>query len=191
MGLLARAGVTLHDVNLFAVARGPGSFTGLRVGIATMQGLAFATGKPLIGVSALDALAAIGAAGARARTTGADRPIATWIDAWRGEVYAALYQDGREVQAPTVEPPAAVLDRVHAARPIFIGDAVPMYAEAIRGVIGADACADPPCPLLAGAIGSLALDAWSTGLHPSPDEIRPLYVRRTDAELSRDARALR
>src|SRR5687767_5547251 len=55
--LLDREGVTLHQVDAFAVATGPGSFTALRVGIATLQGLAMATGKPLIGVSAFDALA--------------------------------------------------------------------------------------------------------------------------------------
>src|SRR6187397_2596361 len=57
--LLTRAQLALRDVNAFAVAVGPGSFTGLRVGIATMQGLAFDAGKPLLGISALDALATI------------------------------------------------------------------------------------------------------------------------------------
>src|SRR5688572_32262035 len=56
MALLAASGLTIRDIDAFAVATGPGSFTGLRIGIATMQGLAFATGKPLAGVSAFDAL---------------------------------------------------------------------------------------------------------------------------------------
>src|SRR5688572_24887341 len=56
MTLLEAAGIVLRDVDVFAVTTGPGSFTGLRIGIATMQGLAFAEGRPLIGVSGLDAL---------------------------------------------------------------------------------------------------------------------------------------
>ena len=85
MTLLEHGGMKLGDVDVFAVATGPGSFTGLRIGIATMQGLAFAAGKPLVGVSGFDALARI--ADAEAGGTS----IATWVDAWRGEVYAALY----------------------------------------------------------------------------------------------------
>jgi tRNA threonylcarbamoyladenosine biosynthesis protein TsaB len=81
MILLQDAGLTVHEVDVFAVAVGPGSFTGLRVGIATMQGLAFAAGKPLIGISAFDALAAM--------ATAADpesRRVAVWVDAWRGQM---------------------------------------------------------------------------------------------------------
>ncbi|MBI4265317.1 MAG: tRNA (adenosine(37)-N6)-threonylcarbamoyltransferase complex dimerization subunit type 1 TsaB, partial [Acidobacteria bacterium] len=104
--LLDRAGVALHEIDVLAAATGPGSFTGLRIGIATMQGLAMAAGKPLIGVSALDALCACGASpagspgepdpgaptapapwGGVARATKVER-IATWIVAWRGEVYS-------------------------------------------------------------------------------------------------------
>src|SRR5688572_22436628 len=84
-GDLARAldarGLRIADVDLFAVAVGPGSFTGLRIGIATMQGLALGNGKPLAGVSALDAIHdAVGAS-----------DISAWMDAGRGQVFSAIY----------------------------------------------------------------------------------------------------
>ena len=101
MRLLAEAQMTLPDIDGFAVATGPGSFTGLRVGIAAMQGLAFAAAKPLFGVSALDALAAVAGSGR----------VATWVDAWRGEVYAALYQDGVAIDGPTVGSADELLER--------------------------------------------------------------------------------
>ena len=191
MALLDRSGLSLGHVDLFAVATGPGSFTGLRVGIAAMQGLAFATTKPLIGVSALDALAAIAESDSRFARAGAPAcPVATWIDAWRGEVYAALYSDGRQIEAPTVELPAAVLARLRDRPPFVIGDAVPVYADLIRRTLPAATIADPAAPLLAGMIARLAEAAAVAGHRPEPDAIRPLYVRRSDAEISRDARAV-
>lgn len=175
MMLLAHAGATLDEVDLFAVATGPGSFTGLRIGIATMQGLAFAAGKPLIGVSGFDALAAIG--GGR---------VATWVDAWRGEVYAALYENGREVVPPTVSLPAPLLAAMTEPT-LFIGDGADTYRELITSTLGARALiADPATPLLAGAIAGLAADAARSGELPPPHAIRPVYVRRPDAELARD-----
>src|SRR5262245_26664703 len=98
MILLGHANITLQEIDAFAVAIGPGSFTGLRIGIATMQGLAFAMGKPLFGISAFDALAHL----AGARQDAARLAIATWVDAWRGEVYAARYDEGRQAEPPLV-----------------------------------------------------------------------------------------
>ncbi len=181
MSLLERAGVRLADIDLFAVASGPGSFTGLRIGIATMQGLAFAEGKPLAGISGFDALA---------RIAGAVR-VATWVEAWRGEVFAALYEDGREVDAPIVGRPDVLLDALRVRPTLFIGDGAREHAETIRRILGEGArLAEPPAPPLAGTIAILAGETPITADH-SPHAIRPLYIRRTDVELSPDARALR
>lgn len=180
--LLDAAGIGLHEVDTYAAATGPGSFTGLRIGIATMQGLAFAHDRPLIGISAFDALAHAVPAGTR---------VATWIDAWRGEVYTALYDGGEALEPPTVEPPARALARIRGARvpTLFVGDAVPLYRDMILETLGDAAwIADPPAPLLAGTIARLATARAAAGEHPAPHAIRPLYVRRPDAELAREPR---
>jgi tRNA threonylcarbamoyladenosine biosynthesis protein TsaB len=178
ISLLDRAGVALSDIDAFAVATGPGSFTGLRIGIATMQGLAFAERKPLIGVSGFDALA---------RMAG-DTRVATWVDAWRGEVFAALYEDGGEVIAPVVARPDVLLESIRSRPTLFIGDGAAIHSGIIRRTMGELArIADPAAPPMAGTIAILAGEQATQGEH-SPHTIRPLYVRRTDAELARDAR---
>jgi tRNA threonylcarbamoyladenosine biosynthesis protein TsaB len=182
MTLLDAAAVALADVDVFAVATGPGSFTGLRIGIATMQGLAFAGDKPLIGISSFDALAH--------QTDGAR--TATWIDAWRGEVYAALYEQGRMTRGPVVTHPIDELDALRGVPTRFIGDGAAIHREAIERAMGEQATiASPVAPLLAGTIARLAGEAARRGECPPPHAIRPLYVRRSDAELVRDARATR
>ena len=181
MSLLANAKLALTDIDLYAVTTGPGSFTGLRIGIATMQGLAFAAGKPLIGVSGFDALARLGRAPA----------LAAWVDAWRGEVFASRYEHDVQVDTPTVEKPARLLARISAPT-LFIGDAVPIYAEAIRASLGERALfAEPASPALAATNARIASEIARSGARSTPDEIRPLYIRRPDAELARDARPVR
>jgi tRNA threonylcarbamoyladenosine biosynthesis protein TsaB len=177
------AGVALDEVGLFAVAAGPGSFTGLRVGIATVQGLATAAGRLVVPVSTLDALA---------RTV--DPPparLGAWMDAQRGEVYAALYDAARH---PLTEPTSASADAtlsawasaLHDGDVTFAGDGAVRYAAAIRERLGARAAIVSPAPLLAGAIGTLA---WERRDHAVlPHAVVPIYVRRPDAELARARR---
>ena len=189
MALLAAEGLSLGEIDAYAVATGPGSFTGLRVGIATMQGLAFASGRPLIGVSALDALATLGRVDAAMTpdATGTMR-LATWVDAWRGQVFAALYDERQVIEPPSVETPRAILTRLAGSRLFFIGDGAAAHADEIRETLGRQAvlCA-PVAPRLAGTIGRMAAGALRAGHRPPPQAVRPLYVRRPDAELSRRA----
>lgn len=183
--LLAAECIALRDVNAFVVGIGPGSFTGLRVGIATMQGLAIATGKPLFGVSALDALAA--RAFQAGVGSGATR-VATWVDAWRGEVYGALYEAGGEVRPPTVAPPRRLLRELAGTMTRFTGDGALVHRDVIRAEIGGGAMFTVPvAPLLAGVMAALAADAFDAGQRPLPHDIRPRYVRRPDVELAREA----
>lgn len=190
--LLDHAGLALDTVDAFAVATGPGSFTGLRIGIATMQGLAFAAGKPLAGVSAFDALARLAGETDGALESATDALVATWIDAWRGEVYTALYEDGDEIEPPTVERPDELLSRLGSRKAFFIGDGAAQHRATIVNAIGSRATfADPIVPPLAGVIGVMAEELAHTSQLSPPHAIRPLYVRRPDAELARDARPVR
>ena len=186
MRVLAEAQMTLAGVDGFAVATGPGSFTGLRVGIASMQGLAFAAAKPLFGISALEALARLG---------GPAHRTATWVDAWREEVYGALYEDGRAIDGPVVGSVDELLTRYEThpgAVTRFIGDGAAAHWERVRERWGdAAELAAPTVPLIAGTVALLATAAAARGERPAPDRIRPLYVRRPDAERARDARSTR
>jgi tRNA threonylcarbamoyladenosine biosynthesis protein TsaB len=177
--LLAEVSLTLNDVNALAVATGPGSFTGLRVGIATMQGLAMAIGVPLIGVSALDALA---------HTAFAHHPggrVAAWIDAWRGEVFAACYESGLEISPPTVARPQDVAAELRNESVRFTGDGALAHQAVIRDTLGSAArFTDPVAPVLAGAVATLGHAAYLAGERPPPHAIAPLYVRRPDVELT-------
>jgi tRNA threonylcarbamoyladenosine biosynthesis protein TsaB len=187
---LAQLGAAWSTIDIFAVASGPGSFTGLRIGIATMQGLALVTGRPVAGVSGLEAHAQIAS-----QLVDPGALVACWIDAQRGEVFSALYRTTVapaftrerlvEIEAPAVADPVSTLRawaQYDLRSGIFAGDGVARYASTIGG--GESGPRIAPLALLAGAIGRMA--AASSGLAASPSAIHPLYVRRPDAELHRD-----
>jgi tRNA threonylcarbamoyladenosine biosynthesis protein TsaB len=187
---LESAHAQVGDVDLLAVAVGPGSFTGLRVGIASMQGLAFARGLKIVPVSTLEALAH-----ETARMTGEDRLIASWIDAQRGEVFAALYEtNGASVLVSASSAiPADTLQSWRAAlgarRVMFAGDGAVRYRDVIAATLGSRAEILEPVPALAVPVARLArLDPGRAVL---PHAIVPIYIRRSDAELARERQPLR
>ena len=191
---LDRAGVGLPDVDVFAVAIGPGSFTGLRIGIAAIQGCAFATGRPVAGVSALEAIAlAVSADGSR----GPDRQLGVWMDAQRQEVFSALFEvtgtgPGARIEIieePAVGEPAATASRWHRLLggrwcPVA-GDGAVRYRHVFAETAGSPVPVIEP-PALAATIALVAEQRARAGETMLPHAIRPLYVRRPDAELARD-----
>lgn len=185
MRVLDAAGVPLSAVDLLAVAAGPGSFTGLRVGIAAMQGLAVATGLRIVPVPALDALAYA------ARDSGR---VAAWMDAQRGQVFARLFDEaGEPLVEPSALPPVQTLvawgrdvTPPHEVR--FIGDGAVRYADVIREELG-EAIRIVEPPPLAGIIGTIAAARPERAV--SPHAVVPIYIRRPDAELARLQKASR
>ena len=185
-------GTSLAAIDLFAVASGPGSFTGLRVGIATIQGAARVHDRKVVAVSALDALAH-----AAAVEAGPSATVGAWMNAHRGEVFTALYEVTsapaleperlREIESATVGAPPEVIRRwADAGRQptVIMGDGAAMYAEMIH--CGFSQTAVRPGPVLAGVIGRLAYVRASRGEAIGPAAIQPVYVRRPDAELDRE-----
>ena len=192
MAVLDDARVDLHAIDRFAVSIGPGSFTGLRVGIATIQGLAFAQKKLVVPVSSFDALAFRTTDDGSGRADHGSRITAVWIDAHRGEVFAALYDSsGRQLAAPTSLTPEATLD---AWSPIlasfdrvrFAGDGAILYRDRVAARLGARASVDGDVPPLAGRIGLIAHAASDRAV--LPHAVVPLYVRRPDAVLAKEKR---
>jgi tRNA threonylcarbamoyladenosine biosynthesis protein TsaB len=180
---LEKAGVALDAVELLAVAAGPGSFTGLRVGIATMQGLAFARSLRIVPVSALDALAQVALEQAP-RTP----RIAVWIDAHRGEVFSAVYDAaGEPLGSPAALPPGDTLHAWHdllgTGPVVWTGDGALRYQDTITAALGSRASILAPPPLAA-PVGRLA--AREPDRAVLPHAVVPIYVRRPDAELARE-----
>ena len=186
-GLLERAGRGWEDVTAIAVGVGPGTFTGLRIGVATARALAQALSVPLHPVSSLAALAAgIAAPGGAAPGT----PVLPLIDAKRGQVFAALHRAGRPGEpewGPLALFPEELEERIRQApqAPLAAGDwalesiarleavgaVVPAPESGVHAIDPLHVCrlarATPPCP---------------------PERVHPVYVRQPDAEIARSAR---
>jgi tRNA threonylcarbamoyladenosine biosynthesis protein TsaB len=189
---LAECGATLADVSVLAVGLGPGAFTGLRVGLATVQGLAFGRNLPVVGISAFDAFASAVARDAQ--------DIAVWLDGARKEVFAARYRRepatlfGVETLGdPIAASPDGVLiewQRQGLSRPsLWVGEGATIYRDVVlnRAPDAAIESMEIPRAALVARLGERAFEA---GLAGPPHALRPVYVRRPDAELARDRAAI-
>jgi len=172
--LLARHGWSTAEVDCFAATAGPGSFTGVRVGLAAAKGLAVSHGKPVVAVSNLAAIAWFGSAALRAVV----------VDARRGEIYGAVYNAALELVSPEVVTkfPDWLRSLPEGELELLSTDLAPFRA-ALAGTRFEHMSFREVPRGLAGAVGLIAEARFREGLAQDPALIDANYVRRSDAEL--------
>ncbi len=175
--LLSHRGATAQDLVAVAVSVGPGSFTGIRVGLATAQGLCLPSQLPAFGVSTLDALAE------NLRTDGWYGEALVLIDAQRGECFTGHYQvepDGiLIVEPPRIVAPEAMPAMLQQGRVWVVGPGALRYEADLRRFLGADAmfaftASHRP---RAASVARLAFQMWQAGYRPPVSDLQPIYLR--------------
>jgi tRNA threonylcarbamoyladenosine biosynthesis protein TsaB len=181
--LLERAELRASDLTAIAVGIGPGSFTGLRIGLSYAKGLAFASGAKIIGVASLDALAAGALDAPRARP---GLQVCALLDARKGEVYAALYEivaDGLEKISQDVVMPLVRVTSPLCQNAILAGDYTAKDAAALAKKRGIEVTVLGSAALESRGryIAALGAASIAAGRSDSLDSLEPLYVRSPDA----------
>lgn len=178
--LLDLSGLTINEMDAIAVSVGPGSFTGLRIGLSAAKGLSYASGKPIIGVPTLDALAL--------NIPFSNRLVCPVLDARKGEVYTALYRpNGQFPQKLTddmVVSPLKLIEMIK-EETVFLGDGVftyrTLFNEQLKGLYH-----EVPMPLMApraSNVGMLAMERLKKGEVDDPYSLVPRYIRKSEAEV--------
>jgi len=172
--VLDRHSRRVTDVECFAAASGPGSFTGVRVGLACVKGLAEAAGRKVVTVSNLEALARFSDANQRAVV----------LDARRGEIYGAVYDAaGQPLRDPVVARFSEWLATLPEGEVEFISTDFAPFQQALQGTRFEKSRITAAPRALAAAIGAIAYERYSAGLARDPAGIDADYIRRSDAEL--------
>ncbi len=180
--VLSGSGMTCADIDLFAVVAGPGSFTGVRIGVCAAKGFAHAANKPCVAVHALEALAM--------NMAGFDGVVCPILDARRGQVYCAAFDMAGGNPVRVLEDDAIALEEFIAKLPVdkrlaFVGDGVGVNAAKLRNILG-DRAFIPPANLT-----SLRADAVCLLAEQKRDEwveahaLAPVYLRKPQAERER------
>jgi tRNA threonylcarbamoyladenosine biosynthesis protein TsaB len=196
--VLQQSGLTAHDIDIFGVAIGPGSFTGLRIGLSTAKGFSYATGKPIVSVPTLEAFAW--------NFPYCRHPLCIMLDARKGEVYAALFQwagDGfvrlmseASVKAeklmekitsgiPPLPPAKAGEEGFGEERIVFAGEGALLYRNKIEAMIGEKAVFAPPEKMIPSPanVASIGIQKALKDEFSEPVSLVPIYIRRSEAEI--------
>ncbi len=178
---LTKSGYKLSDIDFFAVATGPGSFTGLRIGLSTVKGFAYTTGKPIVSVPTLEALAY--------HFPFCQYPVCTMLDARKKEVYAALFKwEGEGFLRLMGEDSIRIdrfLDRILNEKAVFTGDGALLYRDKILNMLGEKAIFAPPDKMVPSPahVASIGIKKAMNGEFSESISLIPLYIRRSEAEL--------
>lgn len=183
--LLKASLLSIKEIDAFAVSIGPGSFTGLRVGLSTAKGFSYASKKPLVPVPTLDALA---------RTLPfCSHLICPMLDARKNEVYAALYKwEGRQckkIMPETAINPVDLLKEIHAPT-LFMGDGTKKHKKIITDALKDNAFFAPPSKMSpsASSVAEIAVEILKEGLLTDPVALTPFYLRKSEAEIKEHAK---
>lgn len=180
--ILKQAELKISDIDLIAVANGPGSFTGLRIGVSAVKGLAHAAGKPVVGISSLTAMAY--------NLPFCEHIISPIMDARREQVYNAIYEWQNGEPAELEAPRALGIDELLREllkkdnRIVFLGDGVPVYKNTILEILGDRAVFAPSCANAprASALAAPAKRLYEEGKQQTCFELTPVYLRKSQAE---------
>lgn len=195
--IVKNAGLEMQDIDAIAIAAGPGSFTGLRIGAATAKGLGLALKKPIVPVSTVDALAY--------NLYGSDALVCPIMDARRNQVYTGIYEfvsenNGtadsmchtcsmnviKEACAVPVEEIAEALNGI-GREVIFLGDGVPVFTEQLKEIMKVPYSFAPAHVRLqkAGCVAGLGMEKFKAGIYEDAAAHSPEYLRLSQAERER------
>ncbi len=180
--LTTRAGLPLSKIDGFVAARGPGSFTGLRIGISVVKGLAYAASKPVAGISSLDAIAW--------QVSTSEKTVCALMDAKRGEVYTACYRFSKGRMIHKSDEVCATPEKAVAlagGSALYVGSGAVAYRREIDALDPGQASFAPlfQNPVRASALAHALFQAPDL-LSKDPLSLLPVYIRRSDAEINYD-----